>query len=450
MSKNNTIYECGKCGAQALKWSGRCLECGGWGTLQETTATKEVKKEKSLAVKAGQVVGFDQISDLQISRLQTGIGEFDRVMGGGLVPGSLTLIGGEPGIGKSTLVLQIVEKISLVQSKQPVLYVSGEESAQQIKLRLDRLELKPQNIKFLGDTSVETIIATIKELKPSLAIIDSIQTVTSQELASEAGNVSQIRASAVKFLELAKTTGIPIFLIGHITKDGLVAGPKTLEHLVDTVLYLEGDRYHHFRLLRTVKNRFGATNEVGVFDMQSKGMTEIKNPSAFFLENRDKQLAGSITTVLLEGTRPFLVEVQALVNTTAFGLPQRRASGFDLNRLQLLIAVLSKRCNLKLFNQDITINIAGGFKVQEPAADLAICLAIASALNNKPLNNQTVVFGEVGLSGEVRGVNNVGARLKEADKLGFQEAIIGDKIKNTDYKIKIFKAQNLGEALSLL
>jgi DNA repair protein RadA/Sms len=485
--KTNTIFECTKCGAQILKWSGRCTECGAWGTLKESISA-DAKPQKTIETTPGKIVNFNEITQQKIERLQTQISEFDRVMGGGIVPGSLTLLGGEPGIGKSTLILQIAEKISFnpppaeglgegsvvnpppaegtmersvpppaegVRGRVPLatpkicLYVSGEESAQQIKLRIERLNLNPQNIQFLGDTSAETIIATIKQVKPNFVIIDSIQTITSTELPSEAGSINQIRACTVKLLELAKKTNIPIFIIGHITKDGIVAGPKTLEHLVDTVLYLEGDRYHQFRILRTIKNRFGPTNEVGIFDMQKMGLVEIKNPSAIFLENREKNIAGSVITVLMEGTRAFLVEVQALVNSTVFGLPQRRASGFDLNRLQLLIAVLTKRCGLKLHNQDVTINIAGGFKVQEPAVDLAVCLAIASAFKNKPIENKIAAFGEVGLSGEVRTVNQTASRIKEAEKLGFENIITFTK-NEPQTKIKILKIKNLKEALGLL
>lgn len=450
MTKNKIIFECSKCGAQALKWSGRCLECGSWGTLQESLEKDAAEKPVNPKLKVGQVVSFDQIDNKQFPRIALGIDEFDQVMGGGIVSGSLTLLGGEPGIGKSTLVLQIVEKISLLNTKQPVLYVSGEESTEQIKLRLDRLNLSSSNIKFLGDTRTDEIIGAIKSLQPSFVVIDSIQTIVSDDVPSEAGSVNQIRVNTVKFLSLAKESRTPIFIIGHITKDGLVAGPKTLEHLVDTVLYLEGERSHHFRLLRTVKNRFGATNEVGVFEMSDKGLLGVKNPSAIFLENRSENLAGSVTTVVMEGTRPFLMEVQALVNQTMFGLPQRRAVGFDVNRLQLLIAVLAKRCGIKLFNQDIAINIAGGFKIQEPAADLAVCLAIVSALQDKPVNFQTIVIGEVGLSGEVRGVSQMTARIKEAEKLGFKEAITGGKTKIENNKIKNTSVKNLTEALNCL
>jgi DNA repair protein RadA/Sms len=449
MSKTENIFECSKCGAQALKWAGRCGECGGWGTLGESSKTKTVNTKSVVKYKAGQVVSFDQVSNQNIQRQKTKIEEFDRVLGGGIVPGSIILLGGEPGIGKSTLILQVVEKIS-VNYDAKVLYVSGEESAQQIKLRLDRLSLKPEKINYLGETSVETINATIYELKPSLVIIDSIQTISSTDIDSEAGSVSQIRACTIKLLELAKKTGIPVIIIGHITKDGIVAGPKTLEHLVDTVLYLEGDRYHHFRLLRTIKNRFGATSEVGIFEMENKGLVEVKNPSAIFLDQHSKNISGSVITVLMEGTRPFFIEVQALVNSTAFGLPQRRASGFDLNRLQLLISVLTKRSGLKLFNQDVIINIAGGFKVQEPAVDLAVCLAIASALENKAVSNKTIVLGEVGLSGEIRNISNIEARLKEAEKLGFDSAIVSEKVKERGVGFKLFKVQNIGEALKLL
>jgi DNA repair protein RadA/Sms len=368
------------------------------------------------------------------------------VLGGGIVPGSLVLLGGEPGIGKSTLVLQLAERLA----KQSVLYVSGEESAEQIKMRLDRLKLPSVNLKFLGETDIEVVCATIEKTKPILAIVDSIQTIWFSNLPSEAGSVNQVRACTAKLLETAKRTHIPIIIIGHITKEGLVAGPKTLEHLVDTVLYLEGDPFHNFRLLRAVKNRFGATNEVGVFDMRENGLVEVKNPSEVFLASRDMNLAGVMVGAILEGTRAFLVEVQALVAQTHFGYPQRRSIGFDLNRLQLITAILSRRCGVNLGNYDVHLNIAGGITVREPAADLPVCLAIISAFKNKPINSNTVACGEVGLGAEVRPVSNLEKRIREAEKLGFEKIFVPRYEREVaQSKIKIIQIKNLNDIFGI-
>lgn len=380
-------------------------------------------RTKNLGVPAGEVEDFDKIEVSEFQRIKVGLNELDRVLGGGIAPGSLVLIGGEPGIGKSTLVLQVANQLAKNLS-QDILYVSGEESASQIKSRFERLSIQPKNIKYLGETNIETVCATIEKYKPVLSIVDSIQTMYSEDVQSEAGSVSQIRASTVKLMETAKKLNIPIFIIGHVTKEGAVAGPKTLEHLVDTVLYLEGDQYHAYRLLRAVKNRFGSTNEVGVFDMQEKGLVEVENPSEMFLSERDVKKAGSVVTAIIEGSRAFLIEIQALVTSSSFSYPQRRTSGFDFNRLQLLAAVLSKRLNLPLNNKDIHINVVGGFKVKEPAVDLAVCLAIISAFKNKPIDSQMVVFGEVGLAGELRSVSHLEKRISEAEKLGFKKILL--------------------------
>ncbi|MDD3102471.1 MAG: DNA repair protein RadA, partial [Patescibacteria group bacterium] len=381
-----------------------------------------------------------------------------RVLGGGLVPGSLILLGGAPGVGKSTLVLQIVRQISNLPVNEPnskfqipnsVLYISGEESAEQVKLRLERIGVSENNLKFFGDTDVDVICATIEKHKPKIAVVDSIQTVSSSGVDSEAGSVNQIRASTAKLMEVGKKTQTTIFIVGHITKQGSVAGPKTLEHLVDVVLYLEGDSHHHFRFLRSYKNRFGSTNEVGVFEMKKQGLVEIKNPSEVFLANRNSQvISGSVIAAIMEGVRPFLIEVQALVSRTNFGYPQRKSTGFDFNRLQLLVAVLTKRCGLKLENQDIHINIVGGLEISEPAADLAVAMAIASAFYNKPIDAKTLFFGEVGLAGELRNVSWPEKRIKEAEKLGF-EKIVMSKEKFLDFqpKIKIIQEENLSQAI---
>jgi len=413
------MFICSKCDTQHSKWSGRCNECGKWGTLTESADIKKTKKKSSVAARAQAVTDFSAIKTSGISRIETKISELDRVLGGGIVPGSIILLGGAPGIGKSTLVVQIAE--ALTKLSGPVLYVSGEESAEQIKMRLDRLKLDQSKLRYLGNTNVETIIATAKAEKPSLLIIDSIQTVSTAEAEPEAGSPTQVRASTTKFIEYAKAEGAPIILTGQITKEGSVAGPKALEHLVDTVLYLEGDPHHTYRLLRTAKNRFGNTDEVGVFEMLATGLEPVANPSARFLEQKSG-VPGSVITCIIEGTRGFLVEVQALVNRTSFGYPVRRASGFDANRLQMLTAIIEKRAGLKLGESDIYVNVVGGFKLDEPAADLAVVAAIISASKNEIVDNKAVIFGEVGLGGEVRSVSYYEKRLSESERFGLEKA----------------------------
>ena len=421
--KQSNLFICSKCDAQFPKWSGRCLECGGWGTIGEMTNSQiPIPKAKKLNMPAGKTTSFDKIVGADVMRVKTDFAEVDRVLGGGVAPGSLVLLGGEPGIGKSTLVLQVATQVT--KGKLPVLYVSGEESAEQIKLRFDRLGLQPRGLEFLGETNVETIAATIEELKPALAIVDSLQTVTSVEVSGAPGNPNQLKASCAKLMAAAKNSHVPVILIGHVTKEGGLSGPKTLEHLVDVVLYLEGDKFHQFRILRSIKNRFGSTDEVGVFEMTQGGLKEVKNPSAAFLSGRGEPVAGSVITCLAQGSRPMLVEIQALVSRTNFGYPQRRASGFDLNRLQVLIAVLAKRTGLPLDTHDIFLNVVGGLRADEPAADLAVVLAIASALKNKPLPQNLAAFGEVGLGGEVRAVVQTEKRLQEIKKLGLEIAVV--------------------------
>jgi DNA repair protein RadA/Sms len=449
LNKTEIIYFCSKCEAQFLKWTGRCNECGTWGSIEIQNAKQKVQRDKS-KIQISEVIDFSKIESKEITRIKTGIEEFDRVLGGGIVPGSLILLGGEPGIGKSTLVLQIVEKCQLSNVNRQMFYVSGEESAEQIKLRMDRLKIESKTLQFLGETDIEIICATLEKYKPQITIIDSIQTMCFSELPSEAGSINQVRVCTVKLLEVAKKNNISIFIVGHVTKEGVVAGPKTLEHLVDTVLYLEGDQFHYFRILRTAKNRFGSTNEVGVFEMKEKGLMEVKNPSKEFLSQRTTKETGSIVTATMEGSRAFLIEVQALVSRTIFGYPQRRASGFDLNRLQLLATVLTRRCKLTLGNQDIYLNIAGGIKVEEPAIDLAVCLAIVSAFKNKSINSNLVAFGEVGLGGEIRNVGQIDKRIIEAKKLGFQKIIIPQtNIKFTEYETEIIQVKNLNEAIEI-
>ena len=446
-----SIYICSKCGTQFPKWLGQCSACGSWGTITEDKVAKETtfKRAGSFKTKAAEVIDFGTVKTEISARINSGLDELDRVLGGGIVPGSLILLGGAPGIGKSTLVLQITDK--LITNNKSVLYISGEESAEQIKLRVDRLNVVSKNLKFLGEINTETICAAIEKHKPALAIIDSIQTMFSSEVESEPGSVNQIRTSTAKFLETAKRTKVPIFLIGHITKEGAVAGPKTLEHLVDTVLYLEGDANHQFRILRAIKNRFGSTSEVGVFEMQETGLIEVKNPSEAFLANRDSKTSGSIVTTVVEGSRVFLVEVQALVSTTHFGYPQRKSAGFDFNRLMLLITVLMRRCGLNLANQDVFVNIVGGLEIKEPACDLAVALAIVSAFKNKPIEAKLIAVGEVGLGGEIRNIPFLDKRIKEAEKMGFTKIVVPITRKSEQPKnSEIIQARNLNEAIKII
>lgn len=425
MTKSSTVFSCTHCDAQSLKWSGRCLECGKWGTLKESISAGQKKVSQKADPKlASELSSLSAIGSQSHPRLKSGIAEFDDVLGGGIVTGSLILLGGEPGIGKSTLALQLLEK--LASSNNLPLYVSGEESAHQIKLRADRLSIDTAKINFLSQTNVESITATIAKHKPPFVIVDSVQTIYSNDVQTEPGSITQVRACTVKLLETAKQNSVPVILVGHVTKEGQIAGPKTLEHLVDTVLYLEGDRFHAFRILRTVKNRFGPTNEVGIFEMTSKGLEVIANPYQLFVSSQDN-LAGSAITSILEGTRPFLLEIQALVSKTSYASPQRRTSGYDLNRLQLLLAVLNKRGGHNFSNMDVHVNVVGGLKIQDPATDLAVCSALLSAFKDKPLNQKTIILGEVGLAGEVRPVRQLNERLKEANKLGYEKAIIPDQ-----------------------
>lgn len=460
-----TIFTCAKCGAQFAKWTGRCLQCGNWGTIKETAAPLKSKGAPCLQGAPLQVIPFEQINTAAVSRLPTGINEVDRVLGGGFVPGSLILLGGEPGIGKSSLVLQLAG--ALGSRLGGILYVSGEESGEQIKMRWERLKTTQsghleQNerpiaeseyglLNFLGETNAEVIIAALEKNRPALAIIDSIQTVFSAEVEGEAGNINQIKACTAKLLEVAKKNKTIIILVGQVTKDGALAGPRAMEHLVDAVLYLEGDRHHHFRLLRPVKNRFGSTAEVGVFEMTAQGLKEVANPSAAFLEEREEKIPGSIVTCLMEGQRPLLVEIQALVSKTSFGYPQRRSSGFDITRLQVLLAVLNRRAKLPLDSYDVHLNVVGGLEANEPACDLAVALAVASAFKDKVLPAGLVAFGEVGLGGEVRSVTQLEKRLQEVKNLGFHYAVM-PKIKQMPVisGLKLAPIKNLSEVIELV
>lgn len=443
-SQNTVMFICSNCDAQFTKWTGRCLECGKWGTIQKSEIRNLKSEIDSAQTPTAKIVLLDDVQPIAEMRLKMNIFELDRVFGGGIVPGSLTLLGGEPGIGKSTLAMQIAAIIP------NTLYISGEESAEQIKLRADRiLSVGKKTLRLANEALVESVCATIREHKPPLTVIDSIQTIYSDEAAGEPGSVTQVRACTVKLLETAKGTGSAILLIGHVTKDGAVAGPKTLEHLVDTVLYLEGDPGHDLRLLRGTKNRFGSTDEVGIFEMKETGLVEVKNASAAFLAERGDKTSGSVITCLLEGSRPLLVEVQALVNKTSFGYPVRKASGFDLNRLHVLVAVLQKRAGLNLTQYDIHVNIAGGIKANEPAADLAVCLAIASAYKDKVLGADLACFGEVGLGGEIRSVRAIDRRLKECELLNMRRVILPQSKKlPTAGKLSLVPVGNIAQLIT--
>lgn len=449
MAEQKIIFSCSKCATQYPKWSGRCLECGSWGTIHETAEQFNDKKISS-AIKFDEkkLIDFNAISSESFSRIKLELKELSGIFGGGIVRGSLTLLGGEPGIGKSTLILQIFQ--SLEKINYPLLYVSGEESAEQIKLRLNRLNYQPKNLKFIPETNVEEICSAISTIKPTLAVIDSIQTIYSNDSEGDAGSVSQIRASTVKLLSVAKSTGTALIITGHVTKDGSVAGPKTLEHLVDVVIYMEGDKFHDCRILRSVKNRFGSTSEIGILEMTERGLQEISDPSKMFLTSAEQSLAGSCVSCFMEGSRAFLAEVQALVTPTVFGFPQRKTSGYSINRLQMICAVLFKRAGLNLNNQDIHLNIVGGFKVTEPAIDLAVGLAIFSALKNITIPKNSLAVGEIGLGGEIRTISNMEKRISEAEKLGFKTIFAPKTNLNKTFSIKHRQINNINQLTELL
>ena len=419
-----TVFVCQSCGHQSRKWLGKCPECGEWNSLVEERSRSSNKAAGRTGFKLREVaaVAYSEIEPQNDVRIGSGVTEFDRVLGGGIVPGTLVLIGGDPGIGKSTLLLQVADKLSA--REKPVLYVSGEESERQIKLRGERLKVEASNLYILPETNLENIFHEVERLDPAAIIIDSIQTVFSALIESAPGSVSQVREVAHQFLMLAKNRTIPVFLIGHITKDGSIAGPKTLEHIVDTVLYFEGERHHNHRIVRATKNRFGAANEVGVFEMTGSGLMPVANPSKMFLQERPENVAGSVVTACMEGTRPLLVEIQALVSGTRYGTGRRMTQGVDQNRVALLIAMLEKRAGLQLLGDDVFVNIAGGLEVDEPAVDLGVVAAIASSFKNAPIDPQTAVFGEIGLTGEVRGTMQPSVRAREAQALGFKKIVM--------------------------
>ena len=452
MAKSKTIFVCNECGYESAKWLGKCPACNAWNSFYEEKLVKE--KDGSFIsdkkTKSSKPTTLNSIEGKEATRTSTGVGELDRVLGGGLVKGSLVLLGGEPGIGKSTLILQICDKM---QGEGKVLYVSGEESAEQIKIRADRLDIKNDNILFLGETDIDLIAEAIKETNPKLVIIDSIQTMYSDEITSAAGTVSQVREITTRIMKICKQEAITTIIIGHVTKEGNIAGPRVLEHMVDTVLYLEGERYFSYRILRGVKNRFGSTNEVGMFEMQEKGMMEITNPSSILISEREDNPPGSIIVASIEGTRPLLIELQALTTPTVFGLPRRTANGIDYNRLTVLMAVLEKRANMNLGSQDVYLNVVSGIKLQEPAVDLGVILAVSSCFKGISIPKDVVAIGEVGLTGEVRAVSMIEKRLKEAEKLGFKKCIIPEnnkKLLKDDYKLDIIGVRNINEALKII
>ncbi|MBI5301537.1 MAG: DNA repair protein RadA [Chloroflexi bacterium] len=451
-SKSRVKWTCQQCGFTSPKSYGKCPDCGTWDSMVETIESAKEQKASSLAslMPRGAPQKITDVAVEGFQRIPIPMPELARVLGGGIVPGSLVLIGGEPGIGKSTILLQMAAV--LARSVGIVLYISGEESVHQIKMRAERLGMQPDTLFLLTETNLDDIIAHIENLKPKLVVVDSIQTVYLEELTSAAGSISQVRESAARLTQTAKATGIPIFLVGHVTKAGAIAGPRVLEHIVDTVLYLEGERFHAYRLLRSVKNRFGATSEVGVFEMTQDGMIEVENPSQAFLAERAPGASGSAIAVTMEGTRPLLVEIQALTNSTAFAYPRRTGNGFDMGRLLLLTATLQQRVGLKLGAQDVFVNVVGGLKITEPAADLTVALAIASSFRNQPVAEDLVIIGEVGLSGELRTVAHAQRRLTEAARLGFKRALVPQlltKIKDKPDGIELLGARTLTQAMEL-
>ena len=444
MAKNKIKYVCSNCGFESLKWQGKCPHCNEWNTFSEEfiESKKNTKKQK---VKEENIFKLSEVNEHEDIRISTGIIEFDRVLGGGLIIGSVILIGGDPGIGKSTLVMQAASS-----TKAKILYVTGEESVKQINLRAKRLNVNDDNILILSETDVDIITSAIDKVKPEVVIIDSIQTMQKPEYDNAPGTLTQIRECTNFLMNLAKTLNFSVILIGHVTKEGFLAGPKVLEHIVDTVLQFEGEKNYSYRILRAQKNRFGNTNEIGIFEMHDDGLTEVKNPSQIFLSERNEDVTGAVVTASIEGSRPVLLEVQALVTPTNFGNPQRVTTGFDYRRLSILLAVLEKRAGFRLSTHNVFLNIAGGIKIDEPAIDLAVCAAVASSLKNQSAKHNFVVLGEVGLGGEIRSVGYIEKRIQEAEKLGFENVIVPkNNIKNlkTKNNIKLISVDNISEAI---
>ncbi len=453
MSKPKTVYTCSFCGYQAPKWLGKCPDCDQWNTFYEEAVRDTARSQllPGVSDRDNRPQLINQITLDREDRISTGIGELDRVLGGGLVRGAVILIGGDPGIGKSTIALQAL--IHLARKGEKVLYVSGEESLRQTRMRAQRLGTLPDNLYILAETALDAIIQEIKTLNPAILVIDSIQTIYTSELESAPGSVSQIRETSGKLILLSKLTETASFFIGHVTKEGAIAGPRVLEHMVDTVLYFEGDRGHSYRILRAVKNRFGSTNEIGVFEMGDCGLIEVLSPSELFLSERPEHTSGSVVVPSIEGTRPILVEIQALVTPTSLALPRRTAIGVDHNRASLLVAVLEKKLGMTLYNQDVFVNVAGGVRLNEPGVDLGVIISIASSKLDQPVSPRTVVCGEVGLTGEVRAISQIPVRLKEAERLGFSRCIIPkNSLKNAPVKgaVEIVGVETIKEAVEIL
>ncbi len=450
MAKDKTLFYCSECGNEQTKWFGVCPACGSGGTCVEAPVSpRKAVANKKLIV--NEPVSINNISAEKEDRISTGFSELDRVLGAGVVPGSLILVGGDPGIGKSTLLLQVCK--NMAEEGRSVLYISGEESIKQIKYRANRMGEFSDSLKLLSETSIDTIEAVILDAKPDIVVIDSIQTMYREDIGSAPGSVGQVRESTNALMQLAKGEGIPIFVVGHVTKEGVVAGPRMLEHMVDTVLYFEGDRHASYRIIRGVKNRFGATNEIGVFEMQNKGLVQVLNPSEYMLEGRPKDASGTAVACLMEGTRPILVEIQTLLSRTSFGMPRRTAVGTDYNRVNMLMAVIENRVGITLSDYDAYVNVAGGLKVSEPGLDLALVIAMLSSVKNRVIAPDTLIFGEVGLAGEVRAVSNVEQRVAEAKKLGFGKCIVPYvSLKNLtkDNDIEIIGVKNVREASELV
>ena len=455
MAKSKTIYVCSECGYETPRWLGRCPDCGSWNTLteQESAPAAELPEKKLKRAPGGGAdpLRIDEIPDEAMLRRSTGIGELDRVLGGGIVEGSLVLVGGDPGIGKSTLLTQVCANLS--REDIPVLYVSGEESARQIKMRARRLGVSADSLLILSENAMDAAEKRWEEIQPDYMIIDSIQTMYRPDMASAPGRVSQVRECASLLMRMAKTTGCAVFLVGHVTKEGAIAGPRILEHMVDVVLYFEGDRQHDHRILRAVKNRFGSVNELGLFEMHEKGMLPVANPSEMLLSERAKNVPGSCVIPAIEGSRPMLVDVQALALQTAYGTPRRTTNGFDAGRLALLLAVLEKRAGVSLFNQDVYVNVAGGLSLSEPAADLALCAAVASSVRDVCIPGDWAVMGEVGLAGEIRAVSQCERRLSECARLGFTSAVLpreNARHLKAPEGMRVYGVETLAEALSIL
>ena len=445
-----SVYFCQNCGHEESKWLGQCPMCKEWNTFAEEKVVS-IKGQKSSGEKQVQAVTLSSVTTDEDERMKTELVELDRVLGGGIVPGSLVLVGGDPGIGKSTLLLQVCQKLSAMNKK--VLYISGEESLKQIKLRANRMGEFSENLYLLCETSLNLIQTAIEREKPDVVVIDSIQTMYNEEIGSAPGSVSQVRESTNVFMQLAKGMNIAIFIVGHVTKEGTVAGPRVLEHMVDTVLYFEGDRHASYRILRGVKNRFGSTNEIGVFEMRKEGLVEVENPSEFMLSGKPENASGSVVACAMEGTRPMLMEIQALVCKSNFGMPRRTAAGIDYNRVNLLMAVLEKRVGVPLSGYDAYVNIAGGIRMNEPAVDLGIIMAVASSYKNRPVSEDTIVFGEVGLSGEVRAVTMPEQRVAEAKKLGFKVCVVPEVSLKSIGKvegIEVIGVKSVNQTMNLL